>query len=310
MCIVFIQSYSYHRYLDIVYYGLKSRKSRVQRMNIQGLYCPWPKRKKELEQQVDYFNLLLHAERDASMLNLMQSFIQDAPQLVLQIYILAVRPPSLEGEQLQRAFIVLVQVASAVISLGSLSLALTSYQRILRYAMLDKPNLSFGGQIFYFLWQSCAIASRVIALALFATQFKLVVFIGVGVHWAVMTLWIILQRTLICVSEDGKKKPCAEFLFNIIMGWVYVFCVINLKSSPGRLKYITYYIIYGAENISMIVLWFFQVYSLESRSWYILPSIISVPILFFLGVTSMAIYYNVYHPDRHMPPHPSRPELF
>ena len=54
---------------------------------------------------MDYFNLLLHAERDASMLNLMQSFIQDAPQLVLQIYILAVRPPSLEGEQLQRAFI-------------------------------------------------------------------------------------------------------------------------------------------------------------------------------------------------------------
>lgn len=83
----------YNRYFDLLYYGLKSRKSRLQRVNIQGPYCPWPKKKDELKKQVDYYNLLLVEERDIAILDLMQSFMQDAPQLILQLYILARRPP-------------------------------------------------------------------------------------------------------------------------------------------------------------------------------------------------------------------------
>ena len=82
-----------NRYFDLLYYGLKSRKSRLQRVNIQGPYCPWPKKKDELKKQVDYYNLLLVEERDIAILELMQSFMQDAPQLILQLYILARRPP-------------------------------------------------------------------------------------------------------------------------------------------------------------------------------------------------------------------------
>ena len=124
-------------------------------------------------------------------------------------------------------------MASALISLGSLSLALTSYQRILRYAMLDKPNLSFGGQIFYFLWQSCAIASRVIALALFATQFKLVVFIGVGVHWAVMTLWIILQvRTFLFFIINRLSKVEISRILSKLIYTDYL----KVKMQPAKLS--------------------------------------------------------------------------
>ena len=83
----------WHRYIDLLYYGIKSRKSRLQRINVQGPYCPWPRQQAEMKKQVDYYNLLLHEERDISILDLMHSFMQDAPQLILQIYILARRPP-------------------------------------------------------------------------------------------------------------------------------------------------------------------------------------------------------------------------
>ena len=70
----------------------------MQRINVQGPYCPWPKKQAELKKQVDYYNLLLHEERDISILDLMHSFMQDAPQLILQLYILAKRPPNSKSQ--------------------------------------------------------------------------------------------------------------------------------------------------------------------------------------------------------------------
>ena len=86
------------RYIDLLYYGIKSRQSKLQTVNVQGPYCPWPKAQAELKKQGEYYNHLLHEERDISILELMHSFMQDAPQLILQLYILAKRPPQSKTE--------------------------------------------------------------------------------------------------------------------------------------------------------------------------------------------------------------------
>lgn len=81
-------SFHLYRYIDLLYYGIQSSKSRKRRVvDIQE-----PKQEEELKEQVNYYNMLLHEERDISILELMHSFMQDAPQLALQIYILAKRP--------------------------------------------------------------------------------------------------------------------------------------------------------------------------------------------------------------------------
>lgn len=201
-----------------MYYGIKSRQSKIQHVNIQGPYCPWPKQQAELKKQGEYYNLLLHEERDISILELMHSFLQDAPQLILQLYILAKRPPAsktdndyiITGDFLKNMYIyfkrvlngplkilVLVQSFSALTSLLSLSWSLVSYQRTLRYAMLDKPQLSVGGAATLFLWHTGQVTARVVALALFANAFKLHVFILIAAHWAVMTSWILGQVSAI-----------------------------------------------------------------------------------------------------------------
>lgn len=91
----------------------------------------------------------------------------------------------------------MVQSFSALTSLLSLSWSLVSYQRTLRYAMLDKPQLSVGGAATLFLWHTGQVTARVVALALFANAFKLHVFILIAAHWAVMTSWILGQVSAI-----------------------------------------------------------------------------------------------------------------
>ena len=78
----------------MLYYGIQSRKSRRNRVSVREL-----NQEDKLKNQVNYYNLLLHEERDISILELMHSFLQDAPQLALQIYILAKRPSATKTQR-------------------------------------------------------------------------------------------------------------------------------------------------------------------------------------------------------------------
>lgn len=59
--------------------------------------------------------------------------------------------------------------------------------------MPHKPQISVGGSASLFLWHVFQVASRVLALSLFANEYKMEVFIVLGVHYAVMTAWILAQ---------------------------------------------------------------------------------------------------------------------
>ena len=86
-----------------------------------------------------------------------------------------------------------MQCFSSLTSLLSLAWSLASYQKTLRYATPDKPQMSVGGSATIFSWHACQVAARVLALALFANAYKLEVFILTGAHWALMTIWILAQ---------------------------------------------------------------------------------------------------------------------
>ena len=69
---------------------------------VQGPYCPRPeyapKEGKQdeggrgnLKTAAYFYNLRKYYERDSAYLGLIEAFIQDGPQLILQLYILAIR---------------------------------------------------------------------------------------------------------------------------------------------------------------------------------------------------------------------------
>lgn len=84
-------------------------------------------------------------------------------------------------------------------------------------------------------------------------------------------------------------------MYNIVIGWVYTFVMINVKNEATRYKYIFYYIIMIGENATMIAFWYLAPDS--ASLWYHLAALISTPVAFFVGLAFMLLYYRKYHPD-------------
>ena len=85
-----------------------------------------------------HYNIYVEQWRDIAMLRLFEVFIESAPQLVLQLYILAYnRQFDKENDWLT--------ALSACFSLLSLSSSIVSYSKALRDASVDKGTAYFFG---------------------------------------------------------------------------------------------------------------------------------------------------------------------
>ena len=77
---------------------------------VQGPYCPRPEYapkeanqdeggRANLKTAAYFYSLRKYYERDSAYLGLIEAFIQDGPQLILQLYILAIRDSAGGNEQ-------------------------------------------------------------------------------------------------------------------------------------------------------------------------------------------------------------------
>lgn len=162
------------RYMDLLYYGYKSRR--------KGQVCT--EARAGLEQHPDKFSLAadrlkqkqglanartadchnyqklwIHAERDAANVDLLASLLQDAPQLILQLYIMAHTVPAqaLQGEISQT---LMFQILSVAASLVAMSWSVSSFSRSTRLAEPTLGNLSPAGLLILTLGHFCSIAPR------------------------------------------------------------------------------------------------------------------------------------------------------
>ena len=98
----------------------------------------WPTTASLPRADKEYLELYMtrkYYERDAAYLALIDSFTQDAPQLILQLYILLARHP----QDLLYLETALSQLGSVLLSLVSLSGALVSYQQVTRVVAIPRP---------------------------------------------------------------------------------------------------------------------------------------------------------------------------
>ena len=141
------------------------------------------------------------------MLRLFECFLESAPQLVLQLYIMAYnRRFEIESD--------LFTALAAGSSLVSLGWAIVAYTKALR-DFLGKGNggMSWIGFFLQTVWRMSMIASRVVALVLFASYYTIWLFVAMAAHWIMMTSWLFCQKTSFCVDEYGRKHCCREYLF-------------------------------------------------------------------------------------------------
>ncbi|CAL8343440.1 unnamed protein product [Merluccius merluccius] len=216
---------------------------------------------------------------DVSMLHLLATFLESAPQLVLQLCII------IQTHKLQA-----VQGMTAAASLVSLAWALASYQKALRDSRDDKKPVTYLAVVIQFCWHFFTIAARVITFALFASVFQLYFGIFIVLHWCVMTFWIVHCETDFCISK------WEEIVFDMVVGIIYIFSWFNVKEGRTRYRLFTYYLVILVENATLSTLWYLyrQPHSTDA---FAVPALCVIFSSFLTGVVFMLMYYAFFHPN-------------
>lgn len=160
----------------------------------------------------------------------------------------------------------------AGVSLFSLGWSVASYGYSLRKAYHSDYKQNLSAFVTQFFAHSLLTAVRVVALVAFASVFQiwLFVFLGnhkyanfpissssvlqlafiLGVHWLVMTVWIVSQHTDFC------ENKLQELVFDCIVGVIYCFNFFNLKEGKTRWRACVFYVIVFFENAALLCVWF------------------------------------------------------
>lgn len=221
------------------------------------------------------------------MLRLLQAFLQSAPQLVLQLYILLQRPRLRVKDDMPTA-------VAAACSLVSVIWAILAYSKSLRDFRKQGYVLSAAGLFFQVLWRISVVSSRVVAMVLFASYFKQWLFVAVGAHWIIMTMWLICQRTRFCTDEDGNEHPYREKLFSAVIGFIYIFCFFNTREGMTRKRVVLFYSIILVENSLFVSMWY------PHRTFRGIMAIAALGVVWgglCFGMVCMLLYYRFYHPS-------------
>uniref|UniRef100_A0A8C2NLD0 XK-related protein n=1 Tax=Capra hircus TaxID=9925 RepID=A0A8C2NLD0_CAPHI len=240
------------RYIRTMYLGIQSQRQK--------------------EHQRRFYWAMMYEYADVNMLRLLETFLESAPQLVLQLCIM-----------IQKSRAETLPCESCWIRACPHDL------------MLNSKSMSYRGALVHLFWRLFTISSRVISFALFASIFQLYFGIFVVVHWCAMAFWIIHGGTDFCMSK------WEEILFNMVVGivyifWiVYIFCWFNVKEGRTRYRMFAYYTIVLTENAALTFLWYFY-RNPETTDSFAVPALCCVFISFVAGIALMLLYYGVLHP--------------
>ncbi|KAI4801598.1 hypothetical protein KUCAC02_019483, partial [Chaenocephalus aceratus] len=233
---------------------------------------------RQKENQRRFYWAMMYEYADVNMLRLLETFLESAPQMVLQLCIMI---QSNDAEWLQ--------CLSTMSSLLSLAWVLASYHKLLRDSRDDQKSMSYRGALVHLFWRLFTISSRVISLALFASVFHIYFGIFVVLHWCAMAFWVIHGGTDFCMSK------WEEVLFNMVVGVVYVFCWFNVREGRTRYRMVTYYTVVLLENAILSLLWYAYRDPVTTDA-YAAFALCGVFLCFASGVACMVLYYGVLHP--------------
>ncbi|XP_056377910.1 XK-related protein 4 [Hyla sarda] len=248
------------RYFHTIYLGIRSRQS--------GEHERWR-----------FYWKMVYEYADVSMLHLLATFLESAPQLVLQLCIVV-----------QTQSLLAIQGLTAAASLVSLAWALASYQKALRDSRDDKKPISYMAVIIQFCWHFFTIAARVITFALFASVFQLYFGIFIVLHWCIMTFWIVHCETEFCITK------WEEIVFDMVVGIIYIFSWFNVKEGRTRCRLFIYYFVILLENTALSTLWYIYK-SPKILDAFAIPALCVVFSSFLTGIVFMLMYYAFFHPN-------------
>lgn len=249
--------------------------------------------------------LLIAMNLDLALLQMILAFTEDAPQLVLQMYVLISRHyvEALTATSIQDVWTIL----SICFSFISYSRAVVNYISCLRDSKRHKGQLRWYGYLSMWLWRAFMIISRILALVFFATEFKIWFFLVMFVHFFIILAFLARHEVYFFPGNNWKQH-----FFRAVMSYIHLFCFFCLEGVRTYRWAVKYYILTFIENLIFSVLWY------TNRTRHLpreveLAGFIVIYMSFFAGLFMMTVYYKFLHPRFNQPRFslsaPLKPEL-
>ncbi|XP_014217842.1 XK-related protein 5-like [Copidosoma floridanum] len=224
-------------------------------------------------QQRDWFFTI---EKDAFTLNLFTAMLVYIPQIIFQVYVMAV---------LQH--ISFWTSTSVITSLCSLTWALTSYSLLTNRAVQDEAQFTWSSVMIQGFWRGGMLTSRIAALVLAAIYLKTWIFVIFGIHTLGTTLSVIQQTTKSCLSTVD------ELVYKCLIGAVYFFDFLKLLENQVKYHVYLFYAIMIAENAVFYVLYLVYFKNHYHTNVFIVSSVMILGGS-FIGAVSMIMHFCMF----------------
>ncbi|XP_023164809.2 XK-related protein 4 isoform X3 [Drosophila hydei] len=175
------------------------------------------KRRGDKIAEIECYRRHLMEECNIGFLRLFDSFLETAPQKVLQLAIVLQNTKSLTY----------VRTFTFLVYFLSLAWCLVAYNRSNRLVQLDKYDIGAKGLFVQFWFLLCLTASRTICIAYLASIFPMETF-------AVCILHMVLCGTILFIADTPKfgKSPLMNYILCLSFGAVYIFIFTPVSDGP------------------------------------------------------------------------------
>ncbi|XP_061658069.1 XK-related protein 8-like [Syngnathoides biaculeatus] len=222
---------------------------------------------------------------DLSMLRLFEAFSESAPQLVLMLTIM-----------LRQGQLDTLTVLKAIASASAIAFSVTVYHSSLRSFLPEKKKQRPISALIYFTWTLLLIASRLAAVALFASVLPCFIFTHFICSWLLLFFCAWRSKTELM---DG---PGGELLYQASVGLIWYFNWFTVVEGRTRYKLLFYHIFILLDMSLMCGLWCWRTHTRQPLPFkiplfYACLTGVSVVGLYILGLILKIIYYKCYHPN-------------
>ncbi|CAL8299016.1 unnamed protein product [Lota lota] len=233
----------------------------------------------------DRENVAVFLSHDLSMLRLIETFSESAPQLVLMLTIM------LQTGEWKDPVTVLKACGSA----SAIACSVTLYHRSLRSFLREKAQQGFFSSLLYFVWNLLLIFPRLAALALFAHALPCYIF----AHF--LCCWAMLFFLAWCCKSTFMDSPTGEWLYRATVGLIWYFSWFNVSEGRTVYRCLLYHVWMLLDLVLLCGLAYWQTHNAPgTRGALSLDKVAamggSILVVYILGLLLKVLYYKYFHP--------------
>ncbi|KAL4635183.1 XK-related protein 9-like [Arapaima gigas] len=259
--------------LHLLQMGIFIRYYLLLRKAVRTLWVYSPSSREDTELHRELFA----KATDLSMLRLFETFLESAPQLILQLYIIL-------GHDHRS----IIQYICIVGSFLNIAWATVDYRRCFRRSLPHLREMPWGlPTVVYLFYKLFTLSSRVLALSLLVVLHTYCV-LALALVWLLGMIWTYKEETNFCTSKHLEK------FYRTVVGIILIFTFFNVKGQNTKRLMVVYYAVCVTQNL-LIPAMLFCLKPTAAKSDYFWPVTMVIFIGSFLGLLLLILFYKCLH---------------